>query len=83
MKKIILLALAAMMMTGCKYFKYEDGSYYTVTTLDSCEYIISGSIINSYNITHKGNCKYCKERRAAEVRRILTEVQDSILLMTD
>lgn len=63
MKKIILLALIALIMFGCDY-KNPDGSYdtsksYNLKTIviDSCEYI------NGYNrLAHKGNCKYCNER---------------------
>lgn len=63
MKKLILLALATLMMVGCEY-QNPDGSYDTSKSLtmetvviDSCEYI------NGYNrLTHKGNCHFCEER---------------------
>ena len=40
-----------------KYRKFE------VIVIDSCEYLINTSHPTTYvNFTHKGNCKYCKER---------------------
>lgn len=74
MKKLILLALAVMMMTGCDYVasSYTTAEGIRVSVIDSCEYL---HYSNGYGplYTHKGNCKYCKERRAAEVRRMLEE----------
>lgn len=79
MKKIIVLALLAMIMVGCNV-RSENGSVYVTTTIDSCEYIISGSLVNHGNITHKGNCRYCAERNKRMVREqvdsILTEIFD-------
>lgn len=74
MKKLLLLALFAMIMVGCG-LKSEKGSVYVTTTIDSCEYIISGSLINHGNITHKGNCKFCSERN----KRMIREQVDSII----
>lgn len=63
MKKLILLALTAIMMVGCDG-QNPDGSYNTSKSLyletiviDSCEYV--GGY---YRLAHKGNCKYCQER---------------------
>ena len=69
MKKIILLALTALIMVGCGY-QNPDGSYDTSKSLmiktvviDSCEYI------NGYSrLAHKGNCRFCKERRQKELK---------------
>lgn len=72
MKKLVLLALTALMMVGCRV---ENGSVYTTTTIDSCEYIIQGSLLNRASITHKGNCRYCQER----MRKLMLEVRDSLL----
>lgn len=71
MRKIILLALTALMMMACNY-KNPDGSYNTSKSLlmgtvvmDSCEYI------SGYNrLAHKGNCKFCKERRQKELKEL-------------
>jgi len=77
MKKLVLLALSVMIMTGCdKSISSVDG--YKIVIVDSCEYIrnytASGKIL-----VHKGNCRYCQER----MRQMIWEVQDSILNTMD
>ena len=61
MKKIIIVALTALMVVGC-IEQYEDTritSYYSVRVIDSCEYIFpNGGSIKA----HKGNCRFCEER---------------------
>jgi uncharacterized protein YcfL len=76
MKKIILLALTALMMVGCEYHN-PDGSYDTSKSLimktvviDSCEYI-SGY----YILAHKGNCRFCKERRQKELKELVEQLK--------
>lgn len=61
MKKLILLALTAIMMVGCD--QNPDGSYNTsksfsfeTIVIDSCEYVEGFHLL-----AHKGNCKYCQE----------------------
>lgn len=48
----------------------EEQIEYDVLVIDSCEYILVQSTTHrnwTVNcITHKGNCKYCKERRDNE-----------------
>ncbi len=67
MKKVALLALLVLVMSGCAE-RNEDGSYhapngssevpdYHTIVIDSCEYIEG-----YYRLAHKGNCRYCKER---------------------
>lgn len=71
MKKLILLALTAIMMVGCDG-QNPDGSYNTSKSLyletiviDSCEYV------EGYNrLAHKGNCKYCQERMKKMIKEI-------------
>ena len=77
MKKIILLALTALMMVGCEYLN-SDGSYDTFKSLtlktvviDSCEYIK-----DSYRLAHKGNCRFCKERRQKELKELITKLKE-------
>ena len=36
------------------------GSEFAILEVDSCEYIMISN--DSRSLTHKGNCKYCKER---------------------
>ena len=76
MKKIILLALTALVMVGCDY-QNPDGSYDTSKSLtietvviDSCEYI-SGY----YKLAHKGNCRFCKERRQKELKELVEQLK--------
>lgn len=76
MKKLLLLALATMMV-GCEneegrnYATDERGYTYEVSVIDSCEYFV-----NCYYMVHKGNCRFCTERN----KRMIREQVDSILL---
>ena len=40
-----------------------------VIVIDSCEYILW-----NYGLTHKGNCKYCAERRRKEYEAFLEDI---------
>ena len=78
MKKLLLLCITAVMMAGCGLNETNVPSERTaikiggwtgyVYEVDSCEYIIFG-----HGFTHKGNCKFCKERREKEIREIINE----------
>lgn len=53
---------------GCGHSNVEYSPEYSlrnykIVVIDSCEYIMYSSY-NSYTfeVTHKGNCKYCQER---------------------
>jgi hypothetical protein len=67
MKKIILLALTAVMMVGCGNNGTPLG--YIYLELDSCEYI---SGLNQ--LAHKGNCRFCKERRQKELEELVIKL---------
>ena len=81
MKKIIvgLIVLIVIAMTSCcSVKKNSDGSVLigegndsnpNVVVIDSCEYIQWG-----YGLTHKGNCKFCEERRAKEYEVFLEDI---------
>lgn len=77
MKKLLLLALLATTMVGCKdeegrnYATDERGYTYEVSVIDSCEYFRG-----AYYMLHKGNCRFCTERN----KRMIREQVDSILL---
>lgn len=79
MKKLLLLALLAMIMVGCKdeegreYATDERGYTYEVLVIDSCEYLRS-----AYQLAHKGNCKFCAERN----KKMVKEQIDTALLET-
>jgi hypothetical protein len=76
MKKLLLLALTAVMMVGCDYnssheFSTKDEGYLCGTiVIDSCEYIRGAS-----RLAHKGNCKFCAERRKQEIKRLIKKLK--------
>lgn len=76
MKKIIPLALTALMMAGCNYTRTvrttSDGK--RVCIIDSCEYI---TYSNGYgqHYTHKGNCLFCAERRKQELKELVEQLK--------
>lgn len=77
MKKIILLAIAILMMVGCEYktdaeikeAKRLNG--FKIVVIDSCEYV--GKSIGGYTgiLAHKGNCRFCVERRKQELEALV------------
>lgn len=64
MKKIFFLVFAAAMFIGCakvdRSYRNRIPESYNVIVIDSCEYVHSKY---TYGIAHKGNCRYCEERR--------------------
>lgn len=67
MKKYILILILASCNSPEKHDEKEfvSGSKYTTTFVyDSCEYVVLESTMtaNVGSITHKGNCKFCKQR---------------------
>lgn len=69
MKKIILLALTSLMMVGCSEVKYIK--HQSVFEYDSCEYITIYS-----GVSHKGNCRFCKERRQKELEELVIKLRE-------
>ena len=76
MKKIILLALTALIMVGCTE-KDSNGNIAVNTgnannpkilMIDSCEYVKW-----MYGLAHKGNCRFCKERRQKEIKELVEQ----------
>ena len=78
MKKSILIALTFLMMVGCNYTRTDhttsDGK--RVGIIDSCEYIIYS---NGYgqHYAHKGNCRFCAERRKQELDSLVKQLKGS------
>ena len=80
MKKIVLLALTALMVAGC--FDYNsnpnrnidtktEGVVFGTIIIDSCEYI------KGYRrLAHKGNCRFCKERRQNEFEGLVIKLKE-------
>lgn len=76
MKKIILLVLTAVMMVGCLEEKERDpisGEYYDVIVVDSCEYLRGSKFATQ---GHKGNCRFCKERRQKELKELIEQLKE-------
>lgn len=78
--KILSLLALAFMMCGCKQSTNNieasvGGS--TLTTafqtimIDSCEYIVGAP-----KMAHKGNCKYCAERRKKEREELIRKIKE-------
>ena len=75
MKKIILLTLAALMMVGCRdeNIKYKVTNDYYVVVIDDCEYVRYNP---AYGFQHKGNCRFCKERRKQELKELIKQLKE-------
>lgn len=71
-KKIILLAFTAIIMVGCVNDGKVDRSDFVIVELDSCEYIKWNA---SYGYQHKGNCRFCKERRQKELEELIIKLK--------
>lgn len=77
MKKIILLALTALMMVGCGKEVVYTLDDINIVVIDSCEYLkCSTYSINSFVYTHKGNCRFCKERRQKELEELVIKLNE-------
>ena len=82
MKKIILLALTTLMMVGCDEIKIKEHKQIKerpasewdnqVVIIDSCEYI---SEEMRGLIEHKGNCRFCQERRQKEMKELIKQLK--------
>lgn len=82
MKKLILLACTAIMMAGCSNAGAFGNEYKTgdVVKMHGCEYVVN-RIYTAYGCTndiyvHKGNCKYCAERRKHEIRELINKLKE-------
>lgn len=54
-----------LMFIGCgNKWQEPQSAGSQIVVIDSCEYIVNGhNYYNNYAITHKGNCKFCEERK--------------------
>ena len=78
MKKIILLALAALMMVGCNQQQLANDitkDDFGVCVYDSCEYLIAAHGYKGF-LAHKGNCKFCAERRQKEWEELVIKLNE-------
>ena len=74
----MLLALIALMMVGCNQQKVANGitkEDFGVCVYDSCEYLIG---VHGYKgfLAHKGNCRFCKERRQKELKEFIEQIKE-------
>jgi hypothetical protein len=77
MKKILLFAFAALMMVGCTNDKSGVDGFSTIV-VDSCEYLYEymPSTGGGYAVmAHKGNCRFCKERRKQELKELVKQLK--------
>jgi hypothetical protein len=65
------------MVVGCGSSVEEDTKIceerYHVIILDSCEYYSNDY---KFDITHKGNCRFCKERRQKELEELVEQLKE-------
>ena len=75
MKKIFLLALTALIIVGCneEMDRTTRMVQFKVLQIDSCEYI---NIKGYYGCSHKGNCRFCKERRQQELKELVEQLKE-------
>ena len=73
--KVLLVLALALVMCGCCRENADSSSASTILTdysiirietIDSCEYLVEPS-----RMAHKGNCKYCAERRKKEQEELI------------
>ena len=74
---IILLALTALMMVGCGKDVAYSVEEVQISIIDSCEYIKCSTYgIGSFVYCHKGNCRFCKERRQKELEELVSKLKE-------
>lgn len=79
MKKILLFAVAALMMVGCNDDKSDTNDFKTIV-IDSCEYLYEEVFTSGgpfAAMAHKGNCRFCKERRQKELKRLVKQLKEN------
>ena len=86
MKKIILLAVIALVMVGCDV-KQSDGTYkpysYRTYIIDSCEYV-GYAMSSQYDyLAHKGNCRFCKERDSIKWEKRKKELEELVIKLKE
>ena len=78
MKKIILLAFVILIMVGCSENCTQPIELNSTRTyiVDSCEYV-GRDIGSRYGIlAHKGNCRFCAERRKQELESLVKQIKE-------
>lgn len=59
-------------------YLYEQGDRppICIVVIDSCEYLHVCLYDGAWKFTHKGNCKYCEERRKKELEKLTNKNGD-------
>ena len=87
MKKIILLALTALIMVGCFNEKNPDGTYTTVKPrtyiIDSCEYLGYLGFGKCDVLAHKGNCRFCEKRDSIKWEKRRKELEELVIKLKE
>lgn len=62
------------MMVGCNRTPpdYQRIDKWQILELDSCEYIQADGYLG---YVHKGNCRFCKERRQKELKELIEQLK--------
>lgn len=73
-----MLLLATLMVVGCDQQKIANSlteDDFGVFVYDSCEYIVA---VHGYKgfLAHKGNCRFCKERRRNELKELVEQLKE-------
>ena len=78
-KLLLLLAFTTMMMVGCRHSYISETKVlpygFVVVEIDSCEYVGTSSSYNRDLFSHKGNCKFCAERRKQELKKLIEQLK--------
>lgn len=86
MNKIVLLALATLITARCDnktdVKKIEEAKRlngYNIVVIDSCEYLEKSKQVGVYYgygyFAHKGNCRFCAERRKQELEALVKQIK--------
>lgn len=77
-KKIILFALTVFIMVGCisdeEEAKIYENDGFATLTYDGCEYVFKVEGYKGF-LAHKGNCRFCKERRQKELEALVIKLK--------
>lgn len=70
------MALIALTMVGCGEYEGKNQESVALTgysdvEIDSCQYIIGYMVL-----AHKGNCRFCKERRQKELKELVEQIKE-------
>ncbi len=70
---LITITLAVLLLMSCEeeHQSKKIVDDYKIVVIDSCEYIRG-----TYQVAHKGNCRYCTERN----KKLIREQVDSVLI---